>query len=63
MHIAHETEFVTPAARGPGLIARTAAAFQAWWAWETERRLLLSLNDRLREDCGLERRAPRDFER
>ncbi len=59
MHVVHEAEFFSPAARGPGLVARAAAAFQAWRARETERRLLLDLNERLREDCGLGPAAPR----
>ena len=46
-------------ARGPDLAARVTAALHAWRARETERRLLLGLNDRLREDSGVGWPAPR----
>lgn len=53
MHVVQESELSLPTARGRGLLARVAAAILAWQARETERRLLLSLNERLREDSGL----------
>lgn len=57
MHVVQKSEFSLPA-RGRGLLARAASAILAWQARETERRLLLSLNERLREDSGLGQ-APR----
>lgn len=58
MHIVHDAEFVSQAARGSGLISRTIAVLRAWQARERERRLLLSLNERLREDGGLDPATP-----
>lgn len=63
MHIVHDTEYASPAARGPGLIARAVAAFLAWQLRDMERRLLPSLNERLREDGGLGPAPPRGAER
>ena len=53
MHIGRKAEFPPPPSRGRGLSARIVTALLAWRTRETERRLLLSLNERLREDSGV----------
>lgn len=53
MHIGRKAEFPPPPSRGRGLVARIASALLAWRTRDAERRLLLSLNERLREDSGI----------
>lgn len=53
MHIGRKAEFPPPPSRSHGLLAKVATALLAWQTRETERRLLLSLNERLREDSGV----------
>ena len=53
MHIGRKAEFPPPPSRGLGWLARIVTALLAWQTRDTERRLLLSLNERLREDSGV----------